>query len=211
MTETMRLYCVTGGGSNNGRAIVLAFAAEGAEITIGDIDPALAGHVAAAAQAAGAAAVRVVETDACEPDQPPSCRRGPGRQRPRRRPVNNVGWSQPDYFSRTELAQWDSIIRLNFLGVLNCTHAVLEPMIEQGHGAIVSNSSDASRQGELREVVYGGVKAAVNSFMKTIPRENGRFGIRCNTVCPGGTIPESDEEVGAVSMRANQEAMITPE
>ena len=57
--------------------------------------------------------------------------------------------------------------------------------------------------------MYGGVKAAVNSFMKTIAKENGRFGVRCNVVCPGVTIPEQDEEVGSNSMWSDREAMFT--
>ncbi len=73
-------------------------------------------------------------------------------------------------------------------------------MIPQQRGSIVAISSDASRQGEPREAVYGGVKAAINSFMKTVAKENGRAGIRCNVVCPGVTIPEDDEEVGENSM-----------
>tara|TARA_Y100000294_G_scaffold65759_1_gene62239 strand:- start:112 stop:615 length:504 start_codon:yes stop_codon:yes gene_type:complete len=104
-----------------------------------------------------------------------------------------------------------SVISINYMGVLNCTRAALEPMIKQGHGAIVSISSDASRQGEPREAVYGGMKAAVNSFMKTIAKENGRYGIRCNVVCPGVTVPEQDHEVGESSMWANKDAMFTPE
>ncbi|MES2236413.1 MAG: SDR family oxidoreductase [Pseudomonadota bacterium] len=56
---------------------------------------------------------------------------------------------------------------------------------QQQSGAIVSISPDASWQGEPKEAVYGGVKAAINSCMKTIARENGRYGIRCNVVCPG--------------------------
>ena len=59
--------------------------------------------------------------------------------------------------------------------------------------------------------VYGGTKAAINSFMKTIARENGRVGIRCNVVCPGVTIPEGDEEVGESSMWRDRDSMFTPE
>jgi 2-hydroxycyclohexanecarboxyl-CoA dehydrogenase len=84
-------------------------------------------------------------------------------------------------------------------------------MIPQQSGAIVSISSDASRQGEPREAVYGGVKAAINSFMKTVAKENGRYGIRCNMVCPGVTIPQNDEEVGTTSMWSVPGAMFTPE
>jgi NAD(P)-dependent dehydrogenase (short-subunit alcohol dehydrogenase family) len=84
-------------------------------------------------------------------------------------------------------------------------------MLKTGGGAIVSISSDASRQGEPREAVYGGVKAAVNSFMKTIAKENGRFGVRCNVVCPGVTIPDDPAEVGERSMWAQKGAMFTDE
>jgi NAD(P)-dependent dehydrogenase (short-subunit alcohol dehydrogenase family) len=55
------------------------------------------------------------------------------------------------------------------------------------------------------------MKAGVNSFMKTIAKENGRHGVRCNSVCPGVTIPEEDNEVGANSMWSNRNAMFTEE
>ena len=83
-------------------------------------------------------------------------------------------------------------------------------MNAQGHGNIVSISSDASRQGEPREAVYGAMKAGVSNFMKTIARENGRNGIRCNTVCPGVTVPEQSE-VGDSSMWSGEDAMFTAE
>ena len=54
---------VTGGGSNIGRAIVLQFAEEGANITIGDIDTASAEKVAKLAIERGAADAQVVKTD----------------------------------------------------------------------------------------------------------------------------------------------------
>ena len=60
---------ITGGGSNIGRAIVLGFAAEGARITIGDIDEGQAGKVAELARKAGAADVQVVRTDVTQLDQ----------------------------------------------------------------------------------------------------------------------------------------------
>ena len=97
------------------------------------------------------------------------------------------------------------------MGVLNCTKTALDRMIPAQFGSIVSISSDASRQGESREAVYGGVKAAVNSFMKTIAKENGRYGIRCNVVCPGVTIPSETNEVGGNSMWVDVDKMFTPE
>jgi NAD(P)-dependent dehydrogenase (short-subunit alcohol dehydrogenase family) len=125
--------------------------------------------------------------------------------------VNNVGWDNLMFFTQTTPEFWRKVIDINYVGVLNCTKTALDYMVKQNSGAIVSINSDASRQGEPREAVYGGVKAAVNSFMKTIAKENGRFGIRCNVVCPGVTIPSSADEVGGSSMWTNADSMFTPE
>ncbi len=209
---TNKSVIVTGGGSNIGRAISLAFAREGAKVLIGDIDTEQAKKVADEAAASGAAAAGVVQCDVTDLAQVQSLFDKAGNDHGGVDVlVNNVGWDQLMFFTQTTPDLWEKIIRINFMGMLNCTHTALGIMAAQGHGAIVSLSSDASRQGEPREAVYGGMKAGVNSFMKTIAKENGRNGIRCNVVCPGVTIPEDAGEVGDSSMWANIDAMFTPE
>lgn len=201
---------VTGGGSNIGRGIVLAFAAEGANITIGDIDEGQAGKVAELALKQGAAGVQVLKTDVSQLDQVKALMNAAhSSYGSLDAVVNNVGWDQLMFFTQSTPEFWDKVIRINYVGVLNCTFAALEKMIPAKGGSIVSISSDASRQGEPREAVYGGTKAAINSFMKTVAKENGRYGIRCNCVCPGVTIPEFDDEVGGTSMWAKP--LFTPE
>lgn len=203
---------VTGGGSNIGRAIVLGFAAENARITIGDIDPEQAGKVAAEAEKRGASAVQVVKTDVTDKAQVDALfASAVDRFGGVDVLVNNVGWDQLMFFTQTTPEFWQKIIQVNYVGVLNCTRAALDVMVPSKGGAIVSISSDASRQGEAREAVYGGVKAAINSFMKSIAKENGRYGVRCNVVCPGVTVPESTDEVGKTSMWANSDSMFTEE
>lgn len=202
---------VTGGGSNIGRAIVLGFAREGARVTIGDIDPAQAEKTAEIARRQGAGGVQVVRTDVTDLAQVRALFAAAERFGPVDALVNNVGWDQLMFFTQTTPEFWQKIIQINFVGVLNCTSVALETMVSRNRGAIVSISSDASRQGESREAVYGGAKAAINSFMKTIAKENGRYGIRCNVVCPGVTIPEDKDEVGGTSMWAKIDDMFTPE
>lgn len=203
---------ITGGGSNIGRAIVLGFAAEGANITIGDIDETQARKVAELALEQGAAGVQVVKTDVTNLDQVKAMfDAAVNKFGTVDNLVNNVGWDDLMFFTQTTPDLWQKIIQINYVGVLNCTRVALELMIPKKRGSIVSISSDASRQGEPREAVYGGVKAAVNGFMKSIARENGRDGIRCNVVCPGVTIPEDDAEIGATSLWVNKDAMFTPE
>lgn len=203
---------VTGGGSNIGRAIVLGFAEEGANITIGDIDEVQANKVVKLALEKGAAGVQLVKTDVTDLNQVKAMFAAAVKKFGTvDNLVNNVGWDQLMYFTQTTPEFWQKVIQINYLAVLNCTRVALDLMIPKKRGTIVSISSDASRQGEPREAVYGGVKAAVNGFMKTIARENGRDGIRCNVVCPGVTIPEEDAEVGTTSLWANRDAMFTPE
>jgi len=203
---------VTGGGSNIGRAIVLAFAGEGAHITIGDIDTVQAGKTADFANQLGAASVQVVKTDVTDLGQVQAMFKAAiDKHGTVDVLVNNVGWDNLMFFTQTTPEFWRKVIDINYVGVLNCTKTALDLMVKKNGGAIVSISSDASRQGEPREAVYGGVKAAVNSFMKTIAKENGRYGIRCNVVCPGVTIPSTTEEVGGSSMWTNADAMFTPE
>ncbi|MDT0496136.1 SDR family oxidoreductase [Algiphilus sp. W345] len=192
---------ITGGGSNIGRAIVLAFAREGANITIGDIDEGQANKVAELARTRGASDVQAIKADTTQIDQVDAMMEAAAsRYGGIDVLVNNVGWDQLMFFTQTTPEFWDKIIRINFVSVLNCTSAALKRMIPAQKGSIVSISSDASRQGEPREAVYGGMKAAVNSLMKTVAKENGRYGVRCNCICPGVTIPETDDEVGSASM-----------
>ncbi len=203
---------VTGGGSNIGRAIVLGFAAEGANVTIGDIDVEQAQKTAELALRSGAATAQVVKTDVTRLDQVQAMfKTAVDKLGGVDVLVNNVGWDKLMFFTQTQPEFWQKIIAINYVGVLNCTKTALDLMVPRNAGSIVSISSDASRQGEPREAVYGGVKAAVNSFMKTIAKENGRYGIRCNVVCPGVTIPSTIEEVGTTSMWVDAGSMFTPE
>lgn len=209
---TGKSVIVTGGASNIGRAIVLTYAQEHAKITLADLDVEQGEQVAALALEAGAESVQVVKTDVTKLSdvefmvgQAIQCYGGVDVL------VNNVGWDKLQYFSETGPEFWQKIIEVNFVGMLNCTKTVLEPMVQNKGGSIVSISSDASRQGEAREAVYGGMKAATNSLMKSIAKENGRYGVRCNCVCPGVTVPDTDAEMSANSMWQDKSGMFTDE
>jgi 2-hydroxycyclohexanecarboxyl-CoA dehydrogenase len=196
---------VTGGGSNIGRAISLAFAREGCHLTIAEIDEGQGGKVAAEAQRAGAASAHVIKTDVTSWESVRSMVRAVEERHGRVDVlVNNVGWTQDRLFMEKTRDEWEKEIQLNLWGMLNCTRAVLDGMIARKAGAIVSMGSDAGRMGEFREGVYGACKAGVIALSKSIAREVGRHGIRLNVVCPGMTMPDSDEEIGGLSMWASE-------
>jgi len=191
---------VTGGGSNIGRAIVLAFAKEDTNIVLAEIDEKQGKKVADEANALGGKTV-VVKTDVTSYEQVEAMVKKAMEQFGNVDAlVNNVGWDQLQLFIDTTPDFWDKIININYKGVLNCTKAVLGHMIERKGGAIVSIASDAGRMGEFRESIYGGCKGAQIAFSKAVARETGRYGIRLNVVCPGMTIPTTADEIGDESM-----------
>jgi 2-hydroxycyclohexanecarboxyl-CoA dehydrogenase len=204
---------VTGGGSNIGRAIALAFARERAHVAIADIDEGQARKVAAEAEALGARTL-VVRTDVTQwPAVQAMVRAVEERFGRVDVLVNNVGWVRDALFMEKPREEWEREVQINLWGMINCTRAVLDGMVARKGGAIVSLGSDAGRIGEFREGVYGACKAGIMALSKSIAREVGKSGVRLNVVCPGMTMPDSDEELSEGSMwrAAENRAWNTPE
>ena len=196
---------VTGAGSNIGRAIALAFARERANVVVAEIDEAQGGKTAAAAAALGAPAISV-RTDVTRWESVQAMVRAVEARFGRVDVlVNNVGWTHDALFVEKTREEWEREIQINLWGMINCTRAVLDGMIARKAGAIVSMGSDAGRMGEFREGVYGACKAGVIALSKSIAREVGKFGIRLNVVCPGMTMPKSDDDIGELSMWTAEE------
>jgi 2-hydroxycyclohexanecarboxyl-CoA dehydrogenase len=205
---------VTGGGSNIGRAISLAFAREGAHLTVAEIDEGQGRKVVAEAPGLGAASATFVLTDVTRWESVQDMvREVEGRAGRVDVLVNNVGWTHDRLFVEKERTEWEREIQLNLWGMINCTRAVLDGMIARKAGAVVSIGSDAGRMGEFREAVYGACKAGIIALTKSLAREVGRHGIRLNVVCPGMTVPPSEEDFGERSMWASaaNRALSAPE
>jgi len=187
---------VTGGASNIGRGIALAFAGESANVWIADRDEAQARRVAELSPER----VRCIGCDVTDPASVEGMTRavleGAGRIDVL---VNCAGWVMDRLFLEKPRDEWEREVDVTLWGFVNCTRAVLPSMIERAHGSIVSIGSDAGRIGEYREAVYSGAKAAVIAMSKAIAREVGRHGIRLNVVCPG-LVPPQPEATGRESM-----------
>ena len=205
---------VTGGGNNIGRAITLAFAAEGCNVAIAELNQAagerVAGEVRALKSGATATVIDVDVTDRAKTDAMIAeaiVRLGSVDVL-----VNNVGWTIDRLFMEKSRDEHVKEVDVNLWGAINCIHAVLPHMIDRQGGAVVSISSDAGRIGEYREAVYSACKAGVIALSKSLARENGRYGVRFNMVCPGLTVPPQSEVAGTDSMWAQgMEELFTDE
>ena len=204
---------VTGGGTNIGRAIVHAFAAEGSRISIAELVPTQGEKVAleVAAMDSGAV-VNVIPTDVTDPEKVDSMvMTAISEFGPVDILVNNVGWTVDRLFIDKPRSEWEREVQVNLWGAVNCIHAVLPGMIERQSGSIVCISSDAGRMGEYREAVYSACKAGVIALSKSVARETGRYGLRLNVVCPGLVVPPDDEEISNESMWTEMRSIFTEE
>ena len=204
---------ITGGGSNIGRAIVHAFAEEGSNIVIAELDTAQGQRVADEVAGMGATGrVVVVSTDVSSHEsvnamaEIASSEFGGVDVL-----VNNVGWTLDRLFLEKPREEWEREVQVNLWGAINCIHAVLPGMVERQRGSIVCLSSDAGRMGEYREAVYSACKAGVIALSKSIARETGRYGLRLNCVCPGLVVPPDEEVISESSMWRQMRDVFTPE
>lgn len=194
MRLTGKAVIVTGAGSGIGRAIALRMAAEGALVAATDI------NFAAAEETAGLSTGEV-EAVQCDVTGLESVRAMVAAVRERWGRidvlVNNAGWDKVEPFLESRPETWEKVIAVNLRGAINCCHAVLPAMVEQGHGSVISISSDAGRVGSTGEAVYSACKAGIIGFSKTIAREMARHQIRVNVICPGPTQTALLDEITA--------------
>lgn len=204
---------VTGGGSNIGRAIVHAFAAEGSNITIAELSPSQGDKVAAEVAAADAEVrVKVIAADVTDHQQVERMvEQSIGEFGSVDVLINNVGWTVDRLFLEKPREEWEKEVQVNLWGAINCINAVLPSMIQRQAGSIVCISSDAGRMGEYREAVYSACKAGVIALSKSVARETGRHGLRLNSVCPGVIVPPQDESISEESMWNQMRDIFTDE
>ncbi len=192
---------VSGGGSNIGRAILLTYVKEGANVVCAEIDEKQGQKVVDYANTLGGGRVILVKTDVTNWDSVQAMVKKALDEFGQIDVLTNVvGWTFERLFIEKPREEWEKEINLNLWSVINCTRAVVDHMIERKSGKIVSLGSDAGRIGEYKEAVYGACKGGVIALSKALARELGRYNINVNVVCPGMTIPQSSEEIGDQSM-----------
>ncbi len=100
--------------------------------------------------------------------------------------VNNAGTTiGADNFLSTTADQWETSFRVNILGPMMLSKAVIPQMKENGGGRIINIGSTGSLGAEAGFGAYTAMKHGLVGMTKTLAAEFGIDGILCNTVCPG--------------------------
>ena len=180
------LVSVTGAGSGIGRETALAFAREGAELVVSDINEAdvkdTAGQIAARGGVAHAYTVDVADADAVErfADDVCAAHGVPDIV------VNNAGIGQAGAFLDTPPAQWDRVLDINLGGVVNGCRAFAKRLVERGTGGHIVNVASMAAYLPLQEMnAYCTSKAAVYMFSDCLRAELDPAGVGLTTICPG--------------------------
>jgi len=99
--------------------------------------------------------------------------------------VNNAGRTADELFVMMTEDKWRSVIDVTLQGFYNVTQPVLEKMVVQKKGAVVSIASVAGIMGNRGQSNYAAAKAGLIGASRSVASEVARLGIRVNVVAPG--------------------------
>ena len=178
-----KVAVITGGASGIGLATARRFAAEGATVVIGDMNPESGG---AAAAEVGGLFVRVNVTDEAEVNNLFDTAQATYGSLDIA--FNNAGISPPDDDSieTTELPAWDKVQEVNLKSVYLCSRAALRHMVAQQSGSIINTASFVAVMGSATsQISYTASKGGVLAMTRELGVQFARQGIRVNALCPG--------------------------
>jgi NAD(P)-dependent dehydrogenase (short-subunit alcohol dehydrogenase family) len=187
---------VTGGTRGIGRATALAFAGEGAHVTVTYAsDEEAANAVVAELEAAGgsgaAARMDLADADSIAAAVATATERTGGLD------VlvgNAVRWpfdaSEP--LGESDPETWTRVLRTNLEGTAACLRAALPPLGRSDAGRVVLISSGVAHSGLPGATAYTAAKAGLEGLVATLKWEAGEQGVLVNVVSPGVTTTENN-------------------
>ena len=181
-----KVALITGGARGMGKSHVRHFVAEGARVVFGDVLDDRGEYVAAAL---GEQSCRYVHQDVTdEADWAAATATATEAFGRLDVLVNNAGVLKFGSIAEMPLAEFRRILEVNAVGCWLGMKAVIEPMKAAGGGSIVNISSIEGFAGAAGLSAYSASKFAVRGMTKVAAQELGRFGIRVNSVHPGGVL-----------------------
>ncbi|MEQ8370105.1 MAG: SDR family NAD(P)-dependent oxidoreductase [Alphaproteobacteria bacterium] len=198
---------ITGAGSGIGRAIALAYGAEGARVVCSDLDRDTADETASQITRAGGRAV----ANRCDVSQPEAVQQAIAVAEASFLGldilVNNAAYFAP----RKPLAEleediWHRNMAVNLTGCFLMSKYAIPVMARSGGGSIIHVASAHARVANFGQTAYSTSKGGLLMMAKGIATDHARDGIRCNTLSPGGIATQGMADLyGGDWQRAEEE------
>ena len=99
--------------------------------------------------------------------------------------INNAGLTRDNLLMRMKDEEFDEVIATNLKGAFNFTRAVTRSMMKKRDGVILNITSVVGLIGNAGQTNYAASKAGMIGMTKSVAKELGSRGGRCNALAPG--------------------------
>ncbi len=199
-----KVVVVTGGGMGIGRSGALAFAAEGAAVTVADVNMQAASQVVTEIQAAGGQAVAVLADVSKSADAERIAQETVQAFGGIDFLLNNAGIQTYGTVTETDEETWDRTLNINLKGMYLVAKYCIPEMLKRGGGAIVNIASIQGIANQKRVAAYAAAKGGVIALTRAMGVDYAAQNIRANCICPGGVITPMMYEAMALRYQPEQ-------
>ncbi len=180
-----KIAIVTGGARGIGREICLAFAKEGANIAVCDVNAEALSETAKEIEDLGRSVLTQV-VDVTNYEQAELFVQEVQKTFSRIDIlVNNAGITRDNLLMRMSPEDWDLVLNVNLRGAFCFTKAVTKHMMKQRDGRIINMASIIGLTGNAGQANYAASKGGMIAFTKSVAKELASRNVRVNAIAPG--------------------------